>query len=127
MFLIEPFPSMAILVCVCSCSHFSELPFGPRSLPTKLYCNEIVWLCQFELSNSLSTYIRMVVYGHYHLHLKTNRLSLVQVNGDNGKLGRWLSISTIELMFTIISIITNATLVCILGHSTNYNCLVRLF
>lgn len=35
---IEPLPRTAILHIVSSCSRFSELPFGPRSLPTKLNC-----------------------------------------------------------------------------------------
>ena len=36
LFLMEPFPSTAILVIVSSCNLFIELPFGPSNFPTKL-------------------------------------------------------------------------------------------
>lgn len=36
--LMDPLPSIDILVRVSSCSLFNEFPRGPRSLPTKLNC-----------------------------------------------------------------------------------------
>ena len=38
--LMDPFPSMAILVWVCSWSHFRDCPRGPSNLPMKLNCWE---------------------------------------------------------------------------------------
>lgn len=77
---IEPRPRMAIFVCVCSWSHFRELPFGPRSLPTKLYFKrkKEFLINKDELSFCfwkglevllVKNYVRMISDGHDYFHL----------------------------------------------------------
>ena len=88
LFLMEPFPSTAILVIVSSCNLFIELPFGPSNFPTKLNFG-----C--SLTGTTTRTLRRIGFSWY--------MSTILVSLPGGFPPRWiLAISKMRKMKTSI-------------------------